>query len=72
MIVNAIAVFLVVHAANIIKPTLTYLNREKYSCWVKKSLEHLKNLKNGLVLYVGLKLAKHVIKSKIHLVRRSF
>jgi hypothetical protein len=37
-----------------------------------KSLEHLKNLKNGpLVLYLGLKLTVHVFKSKIHLVRQS-
>jgi hypothetical protein len=32
---------------------------------------HLKNLKNGTVLYVGLKITRHIIKSQIHLVRQS-
>ncbi len=32
---------------------------------------HLKNLKNGPVLYLGLKITRHIIKSQIHLVRLS-
>jgi hypothetical protein len=38
---------------------------------LKKSLEHLKNLKNGTVLFLGLELTIHVFKSQIHLVRQS-
>ncbi len=37
--------------------------------FVIKSLEHITNFKNGPVLYLGLKLTIHVIKSQIHLVR---
>jgi hypothetical protein len=36
-----------------------------------KSLEHLKNLKTGLVPYLGLELTVYVIKSQIHLVSQS-
>jgi hypothetical protein len=41
-----------VHAANIVKPTKTRINREKYTFSVIKSLEHLKNLKTVHVLYI--------------------
>jgi hypothetical protein len=34
-------------------------------------MEHLQNLENGPVLYLGLKLTIHVIKSQIHLMRQS-
>ena len=47
-------------------------NREKYTFCNTKSLEHLKNLKNGPVPYLGIDLTIHVIKSQIHLVRQSF
>jgi hypothetical protein len=53
------------------KPTLTRINRQKYTFCNIKSLEHPKMLKNGPVLYLGLKLTIHVMKSKIHLVRQS-
>ncbi len=36
------------------------------------SLEHIKNLKNGLILSLGRKLTIHFIKNQIHLVRQSF
>jgi hypothetical protein len=36
-----------------------------------KSLEHLKNVKNGFVLFLGLKLTINVIKSQIYLVLQS-
>jgi hypothetical protein len=36
-----------------------------------KSLEHLKILKTGRVLYFGIELIIHVIKRQIHLVRQS-
>ncbi len=45
----------------------TRINREKYTFCVIKSLEHLKNLKTGRVLYLGLELTTHVLKSQIHL-----
>jgi hypothetical protein len=57
-----------VHDANIIKPTQTPINHKKYTFCVRKSLEHLKNLKTGCVLYLGLELTMHVLKSQIHLV----
>jgi hypothetical protein len=47
-----------------------YINREKYTFCVIKSLEHLKSCKNRPVLYLGLKLTIHVIKSQINLVRQ--
>jgi hypothetical protein len=47
------------------------MNRKKYTFCVIKSLEHLENLKNGLALYLGLKLTMHVNKSQIYLVRQS-
>ncbi len=37
----------------------------------KESLEHLKNVEYGPVLYLGLKLTIQVIKRQIHLVRQS-
>jgi hypothetical protein len=36
-------------ATNIIKPTQTGVNREKYTFWVVKALEHQKNFKTGRV-----------------------
>jgi hypothetical protein len=43
-----------------------------YTFYVIKSLEHQKNLKTGRILYLGLELAMHVLKSQIHLhVRQS-
>jgi hypothetical protein len=60
-----------VHAPNIIMSTRTSINREKYTFCVVKSLEHLKDLKTGRVPYLGLELIMHIIKSQIHLVRRS-
>jgi hypothetical protein len=36
-----------------------------------KSLKHLKNLKTGLVAYLGLELTVYVIKSQIHLASQS-
>jgi hypothetical protein len=44
---------------------------EKYTFCVIDSLVHVKNLKNGSALYLGLKLTIHVIKRQIHLVRQS-
>ncbi len=38
---------------------------------VVKSLEHLKNLRTGRILNLGLELTMHVFKSPIHLVRQS-
>jgi hypothetical protein len=62
-----------VQAANIIKknPTQTRINHEKYTFCVIKSMEHLKNVKNGPILYLGLKLTIHVIKNQTYLVRQS-
>ncbi len=60
-----------VHAAIIVKPTQTRINREKYTFCIIKSLEHLKNLKTARFLYLGLELTMHVLKSQIHLVRQS-
>ncbi len=37
-----------------------------------KSLEHLKNFSTVRVPYLGLELTMHVLKSQIHLVRKSF
>jgi hypothetical protein len=48
----------------------TCINRDEYTSCNIKSLEQLQNLK-GLVLYLGLELAIHIIKSQIHLVRHS-
>jgi hypothetical protein len=45
-----------VHAANIIKPTQTRINGEKYTFCVIKSLEYLKNLKVGRLPYLGIEL----------------
>jgi hypothetical protein len=55
-----------VHAANIIKPTKTRINRKNYTFWVINHLrvEQLKNLKIDPVRYLGLKLTIHVIKSQ--------
>jgi hypothetical protein len=47
------------------------INREKFTFCVKKSLEHLKNLKADRVPYFGLELTFHIIKFKIHLVRQT-
>jgi hypothetical protein len=47
------------------------INRRKYTFCTMKSLEHLKNLKIGPVLYLSIELPIHVIKSQIHLVRQS-
>jgi hypothetical protein len=44
------------HAANIINPTQTRCNREKYTFCVIESFEHLKNLKTGRVSFLGLEL----------------
>ncbi len=52
------------------KPMQTRINCEKYTFCIIKSLEHLKNSKNGPGFYLGLELTIRVIKSKIHLVRR--
>jgi hypothetical protein len=60
-----------VHAANIIIPTQTSMNRKTYTFCVVKSLEHLKNLNTGPVPYLGRELTMHVIKSQIHLMRQS-
>jgi hypothetical protein len=56
------------HAANI-KPMQTRINRD--TSLVIKSLEHLKNLKTGRILFIGLELTMHVLKSQIHLARQS-
>jgi hypothetical protein len=40
-----------VHAANIIKPKQTHINRMKYTFCVLKPLEQLKNLKTGRAPY---------------------
>jgi hypothetical protein len=40
----------------------SHINREKYTFCIIKSLEHLKYFKNGLILYLGLKLTIHVQK----------
>jgi hypothetical protein len=40
------------------------MNREEYTFFNIKSLEQLKIFKNDPVLYLGLKLTKHVIKDK--------
>ncbi len=45
--------------------TQTLINREKYSFCIIKSFEYLKNVKNSPVLYLGLKLTIHVIKSQL-------
>jgi hypothetical protein len=45
--------------------------RNRYTSCDPKSLTHLQNLKNGPVLYSGLKLTIDVIKSKIYLLRHS-
>ncbi len=37
-----------------------------------KSLEHQKNLRTDRVLYFGLELTMHVLKSQIHLVKQSW
>ncbi len=47
--------------SNIIKPAQT---REKYTFCVKKSLAHLKNLKNGCFPYVDLELTNHTCHEK--------
>ncbi len=60
-----------VHAAYIIKPTQTRINRKKCTFCVIKSLEQLKNIKNGPVPYLGLELSIRVTKSQIHRVRQS-
>ncbi len=60
-----------VHAANIVKPTQTRMNRKIYTFCVVKSLEHLKNLITGPVPYLGWEMAMFVIKSQIHLMRQS-
>jgi hypothetical protein len=44
---------------------------KKYTFCVIKSLEHLQNIKNEPVPFLGLELFIHVIKSQIHLVRQS-
>jgi hypothetical protein len=45
-----------VHAANIIKPSQTHINWEKYTiCLIK--------LKTGSIPYLGLELTMHVLKS---------
>ncbi len=44
------------HAANTNKPTQPRINREKYTFSAIKGLEHIKNFKNGPVLYLGLRL----------------
>jgi hypothetical protein len=53
----------------LILPTSTRINREKYTFCVIKSLEHLKNFKNGPVLYLSPKLTLYVIKGQIRLVK---
>ncbi len=45
-----------VHASNIIRPMQTRIYRKKYTFYVIKSLEHLKNLKTSHVPYLGLEL----------------
>ncbi len=60
-----------VHAANIIKPTQSRINSEKYTFCIIKSLEHLINLKSGHGAYLGMELIIHVIRSRIHLLRQS-
>ncbi len=52
--------------ANVIKPTQTRINREKYTFCVIKSLEHLKNLETRRVPYLDLELTMNVLKSQIH------
>ncbi len=42
-----------------------------YTEWLVLGLEHLKNLKDGPVPFLGLELTKHVIQSQIHLMRQS-
>ena len=59
------------NATNIIKPTQTRITSEKYTFWVIKSLEHLKNLITGRVPYLDLELTMHVLKSQTLLVRQS-
>jgi hypothetical protein len=46
-----------------------HINCEEYQFCFRKSLEHLKKLKNGPVPNLLLELTKQVIKSQIHLVR---
>ncbi len=57
-------------AANIIKPTQICINHEKHTFCVIKLLEHLKNVKTGRGLYLGVGLTMHVFKSQIHLGRQ--
>ncbi len=52
--------------ANIVKPTQTRINREKYTFCVIKSLKLLKNLETRRVPYLGLELTMNVPKSQIH------
>jgi hypothetical protein len=52
--------------SQIIKPTQTRINREKYTFNVIKSLDHLKDLKTARIPNLGLEL-----KSQIHLLRQS-
>jgi hypothetical protein len=59
-------------AGQYLKAMQTRIYREKYTFCVLKSLEHLKNLKTVRVPYLGLELTMHVLKSQIHLVRKSF
>jgi hypothetical protein len=50
-----------VHADNIIKPTQTRFNREKYNFWRCKIIWVVKNVKTGLLPYLGLELTIRVI-----------
>jgi hypothetical protein len=55
----------------LIQRKLTF-NCQKYTFWAIKSFEHIKNSKNGPVLYLGIiQLTMHDIKSQIHLVGQS-
>ncbi len=53
--------------ANIVKPTQTPINREKYTFCLIKSLEHQKNLKTGHILCLGLELTIHVLLIRLHM-----
>ncbi len=61
------------HAANLIKPTQTRINRQKYTFCVIKSLEHLKNVQNcpRPLFRPGTDHTCHQIQIKIHLVKQS-
>jgi hypothetical protein len=53
-----------VHAANIIKPTQTRINRKKYTFSVIKSLGHQKKFETGCIPSLGLERTMNVHKSQ--------